>query len=267
MKITVISSSAAGRYCFFLGMVKNLLLKCNDAVGYIDASRRASYLYEKIFEMSDQTLPVYDRIPDPRDCNMICKLHMDDCHNERIPIEWVDIKSEHLVVGCYDWDWDNVRGSDCIMACLDGDLIADAIRKKQDIADYLYDEIGAGRDIDHFLQNFLRYNGEKLPFLCFVVTKMDLLALDLVNSVRLDRIVKRTFPQWFEGRLRHGGHISAICPISALGYKFMDGGPFCPFNAEKPLLAALKVVCGKTYGDLKGVRFYKNGKLIDESEL
>lgn len=107
---------------------------------------------------------------------------------------------------------------------------------------------------------------ESWPFSAFVVTKMDLLDPDLVNSTRLDRIVKRAFPQWFEGRLGQGGRITAICPISALGYGFMDGGPFTPVNAEKPLLAALKVLCGKTYGSLEGVRFYRDGKRIDGSE-
>lgn len=38
MKISVISSTGAGRYCFFLGMVKNLLSECEDAVGYVDVS-------------------------------------------------------------------------------------------------------------------------------------------------------------------------------------------------------------------------------------
>lgn len=213
--------------------------------------------------MSDQTVDF--RIPHARDRNMICKLHMNDCYNGRVPIEWVDIKSEHLAVGCYDWDWDAVRGSDCIMVCLDGDLISDAIRKMQDTADYLYD-FGCGNDVDHFLQNYLRRNGGKLPFLCFVVTKMDLLDPDLVNSTKLDRIVQRAFPQWFEGRLGQGGRITAICPISALGHGFMDGGPFTPVNAEKPLLAALKVLWGKTYGSLEGVRFYRDGKRIDGSE-
>lgn len=195
MKISVISSTAAGRYCFFLGMIKNLLLECEDAVGYIDPWG-AKYFYKTIFEMSDQTLSVDYRRPVVRSENMICKLHMDDCRNERIPIEWVDIKSEHLAIGCYDRDWDAVSGSDCIMVCLDGELIADAIRKRQDTADYLHD-FGCGSDVDHFLQNYLRRNGGKLPFLCFVATKMDLLDPDLVNSTRLDCIVQRAFPQWF----------------------------------------------------------------------
>lgn len=266
MKISIISSTAAGRYCFFLGMVKNLLTECKNAMGYI--SWPYSRLYTEVFSLSDQTLSYSERIPAERPYNMIYELYMEDKHSGRIPIEWVDVKSGHVVQGCDDYDWNLVRESDCIMICMDGSTIAHATGSTQDIADYWYQSDGeSGLGIDNFLLNYLGHNDGKLPFLCFVVTKIDTIDSNLVNSTRLDYIVKETFPQWFDGQKGHGAHIAAICPISALGYEFMDGGPFCPFNAEKPLLAALKVVCGKTYGDLKGVRFYKNGKLIDESEL
>lgn len=269
MKISVISVGGAGRCCFYLGMVKNLLLSCSDDVGYV-SKKGYSYCYHEVFRLSDQTLSLDERLPDPRDRNLICELCMDDGYGGRTSIKWVDVKSEHLQGGCYNEDWTAVHGSDCIMICLDGSDLENATGSTQEIADYWYENsnsLGNGGDIDNFMRNYLRLNNGKLPFICFVVTKMDTMDPNLLKCTTLDRIVSRTFPDWFEGRTRNGGHIAAVCPISALGYEFMDGGPFNPVNAEKPLLAALKVVSGKTYGDLDGVRFYRDGKWIDESEV
>ena len=184
---------------------------------------------------------------------------------DSVPIEWNDIKSE--AVNALDSNsLARMNKSDCIMICMDGSRLKNVTGSIQDIADNWYEENDGG-DIDNFMRNYLRHNNGKLPFICFVVTKMDTMDPNLLKSTTLDRIVSRTFPDWFEGRTRNSGHIAAVCPISALGYEFMNGGPFNPVNAEKPLLAALKVVSGKTYGDLDGVRFYRDGKWIDESEV
>lgn len=266
MKISVISGPAAGRCCFLLGMVRECLTATTRtsmeyAFHLISSKSEMGNVVARLFEMEDRQLDMWERVPGPR-------ATFDDVFHMRfdnIPIEWNDIKSE--AVSGFDQDsLIRMSKSDCIMICMDGSVLKNVTGSTQDIADYWYEEYGGG-DIDNFMRNYLRLNNGKLPFICFVVTKMDTMDPKLLKSTTLDRIVSRTFPDWFEGRTRNGGHIAAVCPISALGYEFMDGGPFNPVNAEKPLLAALKVVCGKSYEYLNGVRFYRDGKWIDESEI
>lgn len=248
----------------FLGMVKTLL--CEDS-GFSLASgnRDNSYIYWQLFAMADRLNYLWDRI--------LGELHGFDAEwtlrMYSILAQWVNIKSYGIdgIQGGSEHALKRAYGSDCIMICLDGSVLEHVTGSTQEIADYWYEQDGFGGDIDNFMRNYLRLNKGKLPFVCFVITKMDTMDPNLLKSTTLDRIIQRTFPDWFEGRTRNGGHIVAVCPISALGYEFMDGGPFKPVNAEKPLLAALKVVSKKAYGSLEGVRFYRDGKWIDESEL
>ena len=268
MKISVISGPAAGRCCFLLGMLRS----CLTATTYLGSSQEYAFhlissnsdldnVINRLFRMEDRQNDLGDRLPAARPT-------FDDVFHMRlgnVPIEWNDIKSEAVRALLQD-SLIRMNKSDCIMICMDGSTLKNVTGSIQDIADNWYEENDGG-DIDMFLRNYLRLNDGKLPFICFVVTKMDTMDPNLLKGTTLDRIVSRTFPDWFEGRTRNGGHITAVCPISALGYEFMDGGPFNPVNAENPLLAALKVVCGKSYGHLAGVRFYRDGKWIDESEI
>ena len=269
MKISVISTGGAGRYCFLLGMVKRI--QVDWRLNPVDPEW--GFSYRQLYAMSDRQLSLGDRMPSPRMHHELVKMRF-----LNTPIEWVDIKSERLedaseaAVECMD-------NSECIMICMDGQYLKNNSGSIQEIADAWYDA-QYGDAINHFLHQYLLRNKGKLPFICFVVTKMAMIDPELLKGFTMDRIVSRVFPDWFEGRRTNDGHIAAVCPISALGYEFVNGGEFEPINAEKPLFAALRAVRGrKLFSEIskhdkeqfqnciEGIRFYRNGKWIDESEI
>ena len=144
-----------------------------------------------------------------------------------------------------------------------------------------YEDHGGGFAIDNFMHHYFRHSKGNLPFICFVVTKIDMMNPNLLKSTMLDRIIKETFPAWFEVEKNRNGHVVVICPISALGYDFMNGGAYSPVNVEKPVLAAQfvelrkKDKCGSMdkylyrsfIEELEDIRFYKDGIRIDISEI
>lgn len=269
MKISVISTGAAGRRCFLLSMVKRI--QVNWGLNPVDPE--CGFSYRALYSLSDRQLSIADRLPDPRGNHEVVRMRF-----LKTPIEWVDIMSEQLE-GSSERAVEYMDNSECIMICMDGEHLKNNSGSVQEIADAWYDAQN-GDDINHFLYQYLLRNKGKLPFICFVVTKMDTIDPELLKGFTMDRIVSRVFPDWFEGRRTNDGHIAAVCPISALGYEFMNGGEFKPVNAEKPLFAALRVVRGrKLFGEIskwdkesfqyciEGIRFYRNGKWIDESEI
>lgn len=269
MKISVISTGGAGRRCFLLSMVKRIQVYW----GLNPVDPECGFSYRELYSLSDRQLSIGERLPVARSAHEVVKMRF-----FKTPIEWVDIKSEEVAyvsedaVECMD-------NSECIMICMDGQCLKNNSGSIQEIADAWYDA-QYGDDINHFLHQYLLRNKGKLPFICFVVTKMDTIDPELLKGFTMDRIVSRVFPDWFEGRRTNDGHIAAVCPISALGYEFMNGGIFEPVNAEKPLFAALRAVRGrKLFGEIsewdkqrfqnciEGIRFYRNGKWINQSEI
>lgn len=116
--------------------------------------------------MEDRQVDVRERLP-------YARASFDDVFHMRfdsVPIEWNDIKSE-AVQGFHSDSLIRISNSDCVMICMDGSVLKNVTGSTQDIANYWHEENGCG-DIDNFLRNYLRLNEGKLPFICFVVTKM-----------------------------------------------------------------------------------------------
>lgn len=260
-KILVIGDDAAGKTCYCLGMMEQMVLQCRRYKEFYIQPLVDGNLYRTLERLADISLSFADRFPEASAINTTYSFDVIYSGNKVHAIEVIDC-AEGCLYGVHDRIQDNVT---CILFCIDGKSIYGNIGDIPKIIDEIWNPA--------LMQFFSHYTDDyaQLPPVCIIVTKYDSVSPALKNIESITDIVKNVFPYLFQ---EHAGIVS-ICPVT-LVVDIEKHGRFEPKNVAMPMLFAeyyyLKrfidnenfpsLFRSELFKELDGLPVYVNGEMV-----
>ncbi len=138
----------------------------------------------------------------------------------------------------------SISSSDCLLLVLDGEKFKIDAQDEREYGEKLAKKIHWDKGMRNELKEFttLAQDGIKIPPICIVITKCDLLELDIDYCKVIERVLKETMSPLFEGT-------DVIITAVSLGSDIEEEGPE-PHCIEEPIAFAVLTILMKYMKEL-----------------
>lgn len=235
-KIVNIGTTHSGKTCYFYGMLEQMLTGCKGFSLQIKNKKQYNELMFGIERLADDERPVEERWPqqttEKETFDMVLRYNFKKLDD----LEWVDYPGEFVKTQDEGF-LDALEGADCLLICVDGALLANATEDNLDAIVRKFRN-KCGLSLNAALWEAAEKNGDRLPPVCILFTKYDVVNQEMKNREILTKFLRKAFPVLMgEDENNRTNCMVTYCPVS-LGKDIANGGMLDPRNVEKPICFA-----------------------------